>query len=408
MRVKNGVYAWRFKARFRRHAFGWRSQPAITRVKEAVAEIRQAARQHPTLGGEGAVVFLERLSPALEHVDSSSGAIGTAVNHAIAALVPIIADARVDMTTRRLWLERLFEAHEADQIPYIEHLADFWGELCGSRDVASTWGDRLISITRMALSPDKNLRGYFHGTAACLSALFAAERYDEVVNLVTAEVIWPYKRWAVRALAAQSQAPDAIRYAEGCRGPWAPDQDIDAVCEEILLGCGRVEEAYSTYALTANRAGTYLAWFRAVAKKYPHRTPAEVLTDLIRQTPGDEGKWFAAAKDAGLLDEAIALATRTPCDPRTLARAARDFAERDPVFAIEAGMASLHWLVEGYGYEITSADVWAAYASTMAAAGHAGRHDETRVRIRQLVELDRSPGRFITRVLGHELGRGSL
>ena len=41
-------------------------------------------------------------------------------------------------------------------------------------------------------------------------------------------------------------------------------------------------------------------------------------------TPGEEGKWFAAAKDAGLYDEAIALARRTPTDPRTLARAARD------------------------------------------------------------------------------------
>lgn len=67
--------------------------------------------------------------------------------------------------------------HAADQIPYIERLADFWGELCGSAAVASEWADRLIDLTRMALSPDKSLRGYFHGTSACLSALFAAERY---------------------------------------------------------------------------------------------------------------------------------------------------------------------------------------------------------------------------------------
>ncbi len=35
------------------------------------------------VGGEGAVIFLEKLSPAIEQVDSSSGAIGTAVNNAI-------------------------------------------------------------------------------------------------------------------------------------------------------------------------------------------------------------------------------------------------------------------------------------------------------------------------------------
>lgn len=32
------VHAWQFKARFRRHAFGWRSLPAVARVKEAVSE----------------------------------------------------------------------------------------------------------------------------------------------------------------------------------------------------------------------------------------------------------------------------------------------------------------------------------------------------------------------------------
>ncbi len=46
-------------------------------------------------GAEGAVLFFEKVSPALEHVDSSSGAIGTAVNNTIDALVPIIADARI-------------------------------------------------------------------------------------------------------------------------------------------------------------------------------------------------------------------------------------------------------------------------------------------------------------------------
>jgi very-short-patch-repair endonuclease len=40
-------HPWRFKARFRRHAFGWRSQPAITRLVEAVAEIKQIARVDP-------------------------------------------------------------------------------------------------------------------------------------------------------------------------------------------------------------------------------------------------------------------------------------------------------------------------------------------------------------------------
>ncbi len=78
---------WTFTSRFRRQAFGWRgSGAAVQRVKEAVAEIKAAARKDSLLGAEGAVLFFEKVSPALEQVDSSSGAIGTAVNNAIDAL----------------------------------------------------------------------------------------------------------------------------------------------------------------------------------------------------------------------------------------------------------------------------------------------------------------------------------
>ena len=107
----------------------------------------------------------------------------------------------------------------------------------------------------MALSPDKNLRGHFHGTTACLSALYVAERYDDLLDLLETESFWPYKRWAVRALAAQGKKAEAIRLAEDSRGPWASDWDIDRLCEEMLLSCGLVDDAYARYGLTASRGG---------------------------------------------------------------------------------------------------------------------------------------------------------
>lgn len=373
-------------------------------MKEAVAEIKKVARKDPVRAGDGAVTFLERVSPALEHVDSSSGAIGTAVNNAIATLVPVIASAPADARIRADWLDRLWEAHEADQIPYIETLADYWGELCATKETAGAWADRLVGITRLALSPDKDRRGYFHGTSACLSALYGAERYTEIVDLVAADKFWPYKRWAVKALAAMGDKAEALRYAEACRSPWAGDQDIDAACEEILLSSGLADEAYRRYGLSASRAGTYLATFRAVARKYPHKSPGAILADLVKTTPGDEGKWFAAAKDAALYEEALALASRTPCDPRTLTRAARDLAAEQAVFAVGAGLLALHWLVQGYGYDITSADVWTAYTATMKAAESAGSVSDTRERIRQLVAGETFGERFVTGILGRELG----
>lgn len=94
-RASKEAYPWKFKARSRRHAFGWRgSRPAIERIDEAPAEIERQ--------------------------------------------------------TRHAWLERLRAAREAEATPYIESLADYRGELCGSKELASEWGDRLVGITRMA------------------------------------------------------------------------------------------------------------------------------------------------------------------------------------------------------------------------------------------------------------------
>jgi broad specificity phosphatase PhoE len=79
-------HEWQFEPRFRKHGFGWRSKPAVQRIREAVREIRNAARVDPVLGAEGGVTLLERLSPALEHVDSSSAAIVVAARNAMREL----------------------------------------------------------------------------------------------------------------------------------------------------------------------------------------------------------------------------------------------------------------------------------------------------------------------------------
>jgi len=384
MASKKAGHPWAFRARFRANAFGWKSQPAITSVREAVAEIKKLAKVDPNVAADGAVLFLERVSPALAHVDSSSGAIGSAVNRAIAELVAVIASAPADAKTREGWLERLYDAHAADEVPYIELVADFWAELCVTKEMASRWADRLLGVTRNALSPDPKMRGHYHGTTMCLTALHRAERYTELLELLADEEFWPYKRWAIRALAAMGKKAEALRLAESSRGPWTSEVDVARLCEEILLSSSLVDEAFARYAADANRAGTYLATFRAVAKKYPTKTPEEILNRLVASTPGDEGKWFAAAKDVGLLDAAVALAKKTPTDPRTLARAARDHVATVPAFAIEAGLVALDWIAQGYGYELTSADVWAAFAPAKEAADRLGTGAHFRARVRSI------------------------
>jgi hypothetical protein len=381
------THKWEFSARFRRGGFGWRSEPAITRIKEAIAEISKVARKDQILGATGAVLFLEKLSLALEHVDSSSGAIGTAVNNAIEKLTVIISKAPSDEKLRHRWLERLWEAVQDDDIPYIEQLTDQWGDLCGTSQTASIWADQLIGTVRMAWSSEPGLHGYFKGTSACLSALCKADRNEELLELLKLMPYktWHYRKWGVKALSAMGRKDEALQYAEDSRGKNESPFEIARACEEILLSDGPVEDAYHHYAIEANRKTTNLATFRAIVQKYPNKNPRDILSDLAASSPGEEGKWFAAAKSAGFYPEALELANRSPCDPKTLTRAVRDMAETVALFAIEVGITAFKWLVAGYGYEVTGDDVRSVYSHTMKAAEVAQLKTETFERICTLV-----------------------
>ena len=364
------AHKWTFRSRFKANAFGWRSSLPIKRIKEAVSEIRQVTRKDKCLDAEGAVVLLERLSPAIMQVDSSSGAIGNAVNRAIETLVPIIVAAPASDKLRDQWLERLWFAIEEDEMPYLETLSDYWGDLCVTATRASIWADRFVDMVRLIWNPDMPPGGYFKGTPACLSALFAAGRYSELLDLLelAPHSLWHNRQWGVKALAAQGEQAAAIQYAEETRGRNQSNIQISLACENILLSNGSWRDAYDRYAIEANRKGTYLATFRAIERKYPEMDADVIIRDLANSTPGDEGKWFAAAKSAGLYAEAIALANQSPCDPRTLTRAAKDMATKNPDFARSAGLTALRWLALGHGYEVMATDVKQAFDFTMSAA----------------------------------------
>ena len=197
--------------------------------------------------------------------------------------------------------------------------------------------------------------------------------------------MWDYKQWAVKAMLASGRSAEALRFAEASRNPWSSDSAIDAMCEAILLRSCMRDEAYARYGMRAKQMTSHLATFRAVTKKYPERSPHDVLTDLVMSTPGQEGKWFAAAKDAGFLTEALALARTSPCDPRTLTRASRDFVSTAPDFALDVGLLALHWLVQGAGYEITSVDVVDAYRATVEAAIASSRLSEVVALVQQVL-----------------------
>lgn len=75
-----------------------------------------------------------------------------------------------------------------------------------------------------------------------------------------------------------------------------------------------------------------------------------------------------------------------------------------PKFALAAGMAALRGIANGWGYDITGADVLDTYAAVMAAAGAAGV-DEAAVKsdVKALTAASRTGGEFVGRMLVRQL-----
>ena len=143
----------------------------------------------------------------------------------INTLVPIIAKADVDRRVRQRWLERLWQALQDDEIPYIESLGEHWGDLCGTPELAVVWVDELLPLVEHVWSHRSTGHGFFKGTSACLASLYAADRHDQLLTLLERAPFkwWHDRKWGVKALVATGKKAEAIRYAEQSRGLNEPE-----------------------------------------------------------------------------------------------------------------------------------------------------------------------------------------
>lgn len=361
-----------------------------TQVKLALSELKQAARKEPALAFTGCISLLERLGPA-----------GTEFDDVLTSMLSWLPQVmkRAKPTPEQLtdWQDRLYAAFLRNP-ERLGAISRSWGKFCTSKSNASTWADKIHTDLDHSWAPRHLIRPY-------LAALLVAERHTELLSALEQlpEQRWEDRLLGVAGLAASGQTEQALEYAQRFAALTDAAQ-LAACCEQLLISAGRKDEAYARYALLAAEAPTYVAWFRTIRKKYPERPSSEILSALVARTPGNEGKWFAAAKDAKLYAEAIALVQRSPADVRTLLRAARSYAESEPSFAMEAGLAALHWMLDAAHFEISNTEVWGAYNATRVASTAAGCRDQAYERMRQMFSTERARDRHVTRVLSRELG----
>ena len=214
------------------------------------------------LAANGAVALMERLWPALQDIDTSSGALGNAVNQTLEQLIPVLVSAPADLKTRATWVERVFVAIQEDGVQYLSPVEDKWGEVCVFPELADAWADRLLPMMRSAWT-DQGRFGSVTGDHACLSCLLELGRYRELNELlsVRSRPFWPTHRFGAEALDRQGLTDAAIAYADMRRNDGYDDARIIEFCERVLLDAGRLDDAYRRYGLLSAHANTYLTVF---------------------------------------------------------------------------------------------------------------------------------------------------
>ncbi len=322
-------------------------------MREAVSEIKKVAKKAPALAGEGVIELFYRLYPALMQIDSSSGALGTAMNKTIEALMPILIKSDWDMNTRGKWLEKLYEAIVEDGWGTFDNLRDYWGEICVYPGLAHLWADRLLPTVKEVWTSESF--SHFVGSDMCLSCLLYTERYDELKKLLQLrnKPWWTYNKFWGKALVKQGKYDEALSYAEQLKSQMTvnnEERSMDLFCESVLIQAGRIEDAYEKYGLEIPSYGTYLNIYRGICKKYPTIDKKKILLDCMSRT-SEKGKWFASAKSAGFLDIALECAYSSGANPDVLLRAGRDFAEKDIDFAVQVGIQGIMQLLTGTFYE---------------------------------------------------------
>jgi hypothetical protein len=373
------THKWAFKPGMRAGAFSWKSSAkAIERLKSASSEIRAVARTDPTSAAEGVIALAQRIWPAFEHIDTSSGALGNAVRRTLEDLLPILIEAPADEKTRAKWLEQLREAIEDDGVDYLAPIADRFGQIAAYPQLMNLHADCDLDMIRAAWA-DHARFSHVTTSTLTLSCLLEAGRYDELMALLSRKKtsLWFDMKFGAEALLRQGREDEALAFAEallkGDDRQWGY-QDIAEFCEGIVLRQGREEDGYRRFGLPTASGNTYLAMWRDLVKRYPDLDARRILVDLI-ESHGSKGKWFAAAKTARYLDLALDCAAHSDAAPATLIRAARDFAIKEPAFAAQVGLHAIAHLLAGRGYESSPLDIDEAVTHVMAASARIGQGD---------------------------------
>jgi hypothetical protein len=159
------THKWQFTSRFRRHAFGWRSDHPSSASRKPSRD--QAGRpQGARARGRGChhAAGKALASPGAGGQLIGRPGFGRQQGHRHPGAHHRQGGCRCH-SLRQRWLERLWQALQDDEMPYIELLGDYWGELCVTPELASHWADEFMPVLESVWSPKASGHGFSRAPA---------------------------------------------------------------------------------------------------------------------------------------------------------------------------------------------------------------------------------------------------
>lgn len=395
------MHKWNFTKYFRSGVYSWKgSALASSRIKEAIKEILAVAKNDPALAAEGAVVFIEKCWRALEHIDSSSGAIGNAVNKALFELAEVVARAEIPSKERLKLTTRIWDSWQDEGYGYYDMLSELWPKYCVEKEVMNYWADSFLPVVKDVFK-STTPGAYFKGSEPCLACLFEAGRHDEIVGIFKTggKSMLYYQKYLIKVEAARGDIDKALLMVDECRKDSYSSFEARQIGEELLINAGRIEEAYQRFGLNRAFEATGLTTLSAIRKRYPTISPERILNDLINADIGNERRYFAAARKIGMIDLAIELAEKYDVEPKTLITACKDYLEKDVHLSLKFGLLALQKYADGSGYEPEYSDIKKCYEFVCEASERAGKQDDVSKQIELMVQHDKSGRKLVTEVV---------
>ena len=179
--MTNRPHPWSFPRSIRPQAFGPRSSKlAALRLREALVEVRAVARVDPGLGADGAVRLLERIAPAFEGIDTSSGSLGTAANQAVRELIELVRAAEVEPTLRQGWVRRLRAAVQADGMGWLWQVDEHLPGIAG----------KTTTVTPAPIPPEPSVSKTFLDYVEPMLANLVDKPDEQKDYLATCQMVW--------------------------------------------------------------------------------------------------------------------------------------------------------------------------------------------------------------------------